>query len=450
MKEHIRAHKGGYLIYFIFLCGMLSWASILLFNAQNVTNHEINNAVVNVRRGPGITYDISSQAQLGDQYITLNSANNWLFVRFKNGQSGWIPSWLTNDNINEEGQGMIATIISDKAKLYQNDNESQAISELKMGDKLSILHVKNGWAQVQYNGDTAWINQKLIEITPGNIANEFMNTINPEEKEHIKQFLKNYPASVITTTQGVNIREKASTTSGVIRKAKHNETFAYLGQEDAFYHVLAMDGTEGYVANWLSDSDSHVMADKAKEAEATTTLGQKTIVLDPGHGGQDPGGISKDGKVYEKTMALKSAMAIKKRLESAGAKVIMTRNDDTFLSLAERVQITKENKADIFISCHYDAADQEAYSGSTVYYYNDESIPLAEDVQAQLMETLPIANNGALFGNFQVIRDNNIPGLLLELGYMSNKNDLAQFSKDEYHEKVSQAVYQALVIYFQN
>ncbi|MHC3417697.1 N-acetylmuramoyl-L-alanine amidase [Aerococcus tenax] len=155
------------------------------------------------------------------------------------------------------------------------------------------------------------------------------------------------------------------------------------------------------------------------------------------------------GDKQEKNVTLKTAQVVKGLLEDYGVNVLMTREDDTFVDLAPRADIYNQAQADAFISLHYDAAEETTVSGTTVYYYDDASIPLSENVQAQLMEKMPLASNGTRFGNFQVIRDSRPPAILIELGYMSNPNDVKAFSQDEYYQKVAQSILNALIINYQ-
>src|SRR5699024_6183056 len=136
-----------------------------------------------------------------------------------------------------------------------------------------------------------------------------------------------------------------------------------------------------------------------------------------GHGGIDPGAVT-DG-LYEKEVTLQTALTVKERLEAAGVNVILTRDDDSDVALADIPYTANQANADLLISFHYDAIESTGASGTTAYYYGDDSIPVAQEIQAQLMEQLPLESNGVKSGDFQVIRELAGEGVLLELGYMS-------------------------------
>lgn len=448
-KDHWQARRSHYFIYSILLVLVLLGAFLTIFRLSQNQQQKTQADLINLRQGPGITYDIREQIKKGTAYQVMEEANDWLYVRLANGHTGWLPSWLMPQGQDDKERGFIATVIDDQVPILSQAKDGNKVGDAKKGDKFTILYQDKGWIQVQFQNETAWIDQSAIDITPGTIANEFIASLSEDEQAAVDALLKDYPAKVVATAAGVNIREAPTNESDIVYKGKMNEGFAYLGQEDVYYKVKTKNGQEGYLANWLAKSDATEMAKKAQQAEATTNLSQKTIVLDPGHGGKDPGAISDDEKIYEKDVALTSALILKDKLEAAGAKVIMTREDDTFVELADRGRLYNEVNGDLFLSLHYDSAAEATVSGNTIYYYDEASIPIAQELQAQLIEQMNVPNNGIEFGNFQVIRDSHPPALLLELGYMSNPNDVQKFSQKDYHERVAQAVYNGLVCYFQ-
>lgn len=448
MLDHLKTKRGSYLLFLSVLLGLILWTSYLLYESYQESLNTVDHTPVNVRSGPGLTYDITGQLTVGAPYQLIREQNGWSLARYADGL-GWLPNWIHESKENLQRVGMIGTVLPKRAAIFKGSQPTDRIAEVAKNDKLTILHTQKQWAQVQFEDKTGWIEQKYLDISQGTINNAWQETTPIKDTEEIKKFLAEYNFEVQATTEGVNIREAPKTDAPVVAKGKQNEKFAYLGQEGPFYHIRTVNGQEGYIANWLAKSNSQAMKKLAEKKQATTTLAQKTILLDPGHGGEDPGAINEDKGLYEKNVALKSTLALKEKLEEAGATVLLTRDHDETVSLDRRVEINNEQKPDLFISLHYDAAEQEVYSGSTVYYYHDSSIPLAKTVQDQLLETLPIPNNGIQFGDFQVIRESENLGLLLELGYMSNPNDVSKFNQETYHQKVAEAVYQALVIYFQ-
>lgn len=211
-----------------------------------------------------------------------------------------------------------------------------------------------------------------------------------------------------------------------------------------WYQVTTNDGANGYIAQ----TDATLI--KQEEKEAPSSLQEATIVLDPGHGGTDTGALSNTEDVYEKEVTLATAKTIKAALEAEGSTVILTRETDTTEELAEVVTLSNTTQADVFISLHYDSSENSnEATGTTTYYYYEAYANLAEAINHQLAVTLPLANRGVEYGNFQVLRENRQPALLLELGYMNTDSDLVTFNTASYREKVAQALVDGLTEYFQ-
>lgn len=180
-----------------------------------------------------------------------------------------------------------------------------------------------------------------------------------------------------------------------------------------------------------------------------SSLKQAVIVLNPGHGGDDVGAMSNDENYYEKDVTLSTAKAVKKALEEAGATVIMTRATNQTESLDSITEKAMTNQADVFISFHFDSTDYaNSASGVTTYYYYNAYQQLAQMVNQQLSQLLPLENRGIEFGDFEVIRETTQPSLLLELGYMNNDIDLQTFLTTSYQNKVAKAIVNGLTQYF--
>ncbi|MCF7523700.1 N-acetylmuramoyl-L-alanine amidase [Levilactobacillus brevis] len=171
------------------------------------------------------------------------------------------------------------------------------------------------------------------------------------------------------------------------------------------------------------------MVDHPGSLKRVTNLSEATIVLDPGHGGSDSGALSIDQKHDEKVYTLALAKKVAQRLRARGAHVIMTRDTDKTVSLADRPALANTNQASAFISFHFDSAPADNLgSGTTTYYYHRQtSYALAKAIN-QGMSDLPLTNRGVKFGNFEVIRDNSRPSLLIEMGYINTKKTLATFA----------------------
>ncbi|MGI6082679.1 MAG: N-acetylmuramoyl-L-alanine amidase family protein [Limnochordia bacterium] len=193
-------------------------------------------------------------------------------------------------------------------------------------------------------------------------------------------------------------------------------------------------------------------------SETIAVLADKVVVLDPGHGGNEPGAIGVTGS-REKDNTLAAAMAIKNVLEDAGAKVVLTRDGDyepnlhllrPGASLTERlhqrVRIADQQKADVFISIHNDWNPNPAIRGITTYYWN--SPRLATCVHDGLIDRTGARSVGVIKKGFYVIVEAPMPALLVELGFLSNDEDEKLLCSSRYHTMVGEGIRDGLIAYF--
>ena len=140
---------------------------------------------------------------------------------------------------------------------------------------------------------------------------------------------------------------------------------------------------------------------------------------------------------------------LQKRLQDAGANAILTRSDDTFISLNDRVYLAHKANADAFISIHYDTIEiANSMSGTTTYYYSKNELELANTVNHYLETNGTLPNNGVRTAEYFVLKNNAQPSILLELGYLNNDHDISVVNTQAYQSTVVEAIYQGLRDYF--
>ena len=223
---------------------------------------------------------------------------------------------------------------------------------------------------------------------------------------------------------------------------------------------------------------------------------KKIIVLDPGHGGHDPGAIGYSG-VYEKNITLAFGRELKALLDKTGKyKVYLTRNTDKFIPLRDRVKIARKYKADLFMSLHADSAKNRSAKGLSVYTLSEtasdkEAAALAErenkaDVIAglnlvehskevsdilinlaqretmnrssefagfmvqEMKKKVKLVSNTHRFAGFAVLKGPDVPAVLLEMGYLSNRQEEKQLQQKSYRKKLGEATVKAIDRYFDN
>jgi len=199
--------------------------------------------------------------------------------------------------------------------------------------------------------------------------------------------------------------------------------------------------------------------------ESETGTKKTVIVLDPGHGGKDPGALNPyDETKPEKVIALEIAKKLKTMLEAKGYSIIMTREDDSYPSLAERVKISNDAKADLFISIHansYGSTPGQKCPTSTglqvAYSRNAESytLELAKDIATAISDAtnLKLRNNdqvkeGVYAAGYQVIGStNNAQGIYIETAFICNQNDESILENPSEQNQIAAAISQSLSMY---
>jgi len=176
----------------------------------------------------------------------------------------------------------------------------------------------------------------------------------------------------------------------------------------------------------------------------------KLVAIDPGHGGSDPGAIGVQG-TREKQLNLNMAMQVKANLEKAGAKVLMTRENDVDVfgpnasdrgELQARASIANENQADIFISIHHNAAVSPVANGTSTYYYLKTlfDVVLAQSLQEAMLQAGGLADFGVRTANFYVVKNVTMPAALLEIGFMSNLQEEQTLNNPTFQQKIAQGI----------
>jgi N-acetylmuramoyl-L-alanine amidase len=259
------------------------------------------------------------------------------------------------------------------------------------------------------------------------------------------------------------------------------------------------------VATFLLPAALH----RAMAAQPRLTLGQPTephphasrsprppplVMLDPGHGGKDPGAIGVSG-TFEKHVSLATAQELKRQLEAGGRyRVELTRTSDVFIPLDDRVERAQRNGAALFVSMHADALADHSVRGASVYtlaptasdaqtaalarkensadrfirrQHNDTtpevahilaslvrqetrtgSVRIARSLVGSLDQDLPMLQNPDRHAGFVVLKAADIPSVLVEMGFMSNSRDEAALRRADHRRLVAQAMHRAVDAYF--
>lgn len=192
-------------------------------------------------------------------------------------------------------------------------------------------------------------------------------------------------------------------------------------------------------------------------------LAGKTIVIDPGHGGPDGGAVGK-GETYEKDIALAIAKKTRDFLQQAGALVYLTRENDSDLAnedtsglsrrksedIRERLEFIKEKGADFFLTIHLNALSSTKWSGAQTFYFPrfEKSRHLANMIQEEIIRNLENTNREAMpIKGVYLLKHAEIPGALVEAGFLSNEHERGHLKKEDYQRKMAGSIYQGILRY---
>ncbi|MFD2825767.1 N-acetylmuramoyl-L-alanine amidase [Leeuwenhoekiella polynyae] len=178
------------------------------------------------------------------------------------------------------------------------------------------------------------------------------------------------------------------------------------------------------------------------------------VLIDPGHGGMDSGAVGVTG-IQEKEVVLNLALALQHLNATLGhpLDLFFTRSSDTLISLSDRSKLARSLQADVFLSLHCNHSDNPKARGVEVYVYdkpNSNTEPatwLAFQIQEDFYKKLGFKSRGVKFDNFQVLRETSglMPSLLLELGFMSNRDENMYFLLTEFLSSVAILILECLL-----
>ena len=228
------------------------------------------------------------------------------------------------------------------------------------------------------------------------------------------------------------------------------------------------------------------------EAQGPKRFTIKSIVLDPGHGGNDPGALGRRSRLREKELTLRLARKLRTILEDAGIKIVMTRDSDVFIPLPKRSEIANRSGADLFVSVHINASRSRSLRGFECYYLSNatddnaraleafedgslkmdetasaehsrsldktlwdmtltenrlESGELAGSICSSINESFAMGDRGVRTARFYVLKHTNIPAVLIEAGYISNKYEELKLKDPEFLDRIADSVAQGILRY---
>ena len=306
------------------------------------------------------------------------------------------------------------------------------VGSVTKGTKVTILEEKNDWYKISFGSNkSGWVAGWYIAKSSAPAT----NTNTGSSSKQVKIIYN-----------GTNIRSGTSTSHSIIKRANLGETYGIIEKVGDWFKINIGNNKTGYIAGWVVEATG--VSTPVTKPGVSQYIKNKTIVIDPGHGGRDSGAVGVSGSL-EKNLTLSTAKLLYDKLKSAGANVYMTRSNDTYISLNSRVSTSHYRNAKAFISIHFDSISDRSVSGTTTYYYNSlKDGPLAKDMNSELVKQTRLRDRGKKFGNFHVLRENKVPAVLLELGFISNRTEELTVATTSYQERASQGIFNGLAQYF--
>ena len=166
------------------------------------------------------------------------------------------------------------------------------------------------------------------------------------------------------------------------------------------------------------------------------------LVLDPGHGGSDPGAMVDSDQ--EKDITLAVALLVREQLaEQEGLEIVMTREEDTYPTLTDRSDLANEQNADLFVSIHVNALENnDTYEGIITFYHPDKRSDrsLAQIIQKNITAATGGTDRGVQTGNYAVLRETGMPAVLIETGFITTPAEQARLVDPMYQALLAQGI----------
>lgn len=354
-----------------------------------------------------------------------------------------LPSWTAGEATAAGASYKVGT----KSLVVREDADGSSAVKgyLKQGTPVQVTEEKYGWAKLSGGGLKGWAAAHFLVAASGSAGSSSTGSSVTTASASKDSGWKTVSGS------GVRLRSGPGTGYGVLGSVTTGDRVKVLKQEGSWSRVTTESGQTAWMSSqYLGGSVAVSSGGGLGPAKGSSrgSLQGKLIAVDPGHGGNDPGMIGTTHGTEEKDLTLSTSKLLAEELRSLGARVVMTRTKDGEKpALPERVKTAADAAADAFVSVHYNSAKNQA-SGTLVFYYSkSKDAPLAHAMEGRL-QGLSLRSNGISFGDYHVLRENRLPSVLVELGFLSNAKDEKEARTASYQRAAAKAVAEGLQDYF--
>lgn len=393
----------------------------------------VNGDNINLRNGPGTQHNVAGQVSRGVRLPIISRSGEWVQVRQENGSPAWVAGWL------------VAFVDQPEPPQPPQDDKSwlpgpqpgDGQGSIPVPDQTYIPEAKLVDVQISEQNERTYINivsDHDIEYNTFTLSSPFRYVVNLKDV-HLDKIPEIIPAN-----------------TGLLQQVRTGFS------RDPYISRLVLDLKRDTRVKVSLSSDKKTLTLEIHKISYSDGLAGKNIFLDAGHGGYDNGASGQNG-LREKEVNLDITLKVAEILRKQGANVYFSRSDDTFIDLYERTRMANEQSADIFVSIHSNANPNRAIAGTSTYYYAPSTIPtlyeqredrrrLAEDVQRELVGALGRRDIGVLQSNFAVLRTSIMPSILVETAFVSNAEEEALLTSQDFRQNAAEAIARGISAYF--
>jgi N-acetylmuramoyl-L-alanine amidase len=439
--------------------GKTGWVAAWLVNVRQVaaaatpapapaigTQAVVNGSVVYIRGGPGTTHSVVTQVSRGDRLGVLERSGDWYKVSAGN-IVGWVAGWLVHVDRAEA-----STPELDPAPEFTPGPPvilpwEQTPQEPSVPENPAPPVTPGSGPETDEPAEEAPL--KHLEVTEH--SDRTVVRIEGSNQLNVNVFTLSSPDRLVVDITGAEpggLPEQISANTGVVSAVRTG----WFSRDPAVTRVVVDLKKQVFFESKVLDSGKTIELTLYVPRPGQHLPG-KVIVLDPGHGGKDPGAIGPTG-LQEKTVTLDVTLRTAQILRDSGATVILTRESDIFLDLPDRVIMSDAASADIFVSIHMNANPSRDKDGTSTYFRRDStgsrrasSDLLARMIQTELVADLGRRDIGVLQANFAVLRT-QAPAALAEVAFISNYAEESLMRQDSFRDKSAGAIARAINNYF--
>lgn len=349
-------------------------------------------------------------------------------------------------------ENMTGVVDTDSGTLnfrQQPTTDSPVVARLVNGESLRILGFKNEWINAEINGRQGYVHSNYIKLFKmDKPISLLLEPVVEQDAATMEISWNKYGTAKADGSMGKDNNFSLKTNALYIEypQLEIGIIKAFSVFEEGQGNLARIELEEGYFAIVLNQPEKLTVTVYKNEP------GKKRIVIDAGHGAKDPGAVANG--LREKDIVLDVTLYLEEILKDSNFHVIFTRKDDTYLTLAERVELTNALEADAFISIHANAASSVNAKGTETFWNSGhqsiESFNLATTLNQELVRELATFNRGVKHANFHVIKNTVMPSALVEIAFLTNLDDARMLSSDEHRKKSAQAIATGLNNYFFN